>query len=163
LVGTNLGQLGWTYTALNQFARGLYIREKLVAMRENNTGGYKLFQVFGATLATITRDWLKSQNLGRIVMNGTVQRFWPMMLLEYRKNASAFADSIPPQSVLTPLFKDNFRYWLFAYPVIVLPLRLAAVWVLGVRILNWLDKVTGLRTITLGVPNDRADRSSEHS
>jgi abequosyltransferase len=160
LVETNLGQLGWTYTALNHFARGLYIREKLVAMRENNTGGYTLFQVFGPTLATITRDWLSSENLGRIVMNGAVQRFWPLMLLEYRKNASAFADSIPPQSVLTPLFKDNLRYWLFAYPVIILPRSLAAVWVLGVRILNWLDKVTGFPTVAWGVPNDR-DRSSE--
>ena len=43
LVGTSLAQLGWTYTALNRFTRGLYIREELVAMRENNTGGYKLF------------------------------------------------------------------------------------------------------------------------
>src|SRR5580692_8254324 len=33
LIGTNLAQLGWTYTALNRFARGLYIREKLIAMR----------------------------------------------------------------------------------------------------------------------------------
>ena len=162
LVGTSLGQLGWTYTALNQFTRGLYIREKLVAMRENNTGGYKLFQVFGSTLATITKNWLKSENLGRIVMNGAVQRFWPLMLLEYRKNASAFADRIPPQSVLTPLFKDNVRYWLFAYPVIVLPQSLAAVWVLGVRILNWLDKAAGFPTLAWGVPDDRADATSEN-
>src|SRR6202035_2587928 len=87
LAGTGLMQLGWTYTALNRFAHGLYIREKLVAMRENNTGGYKLFQVFGPTLATITKDWLESANLGRIVMNGTLQRFWPSMLLQYKKRS----------------------------------------------------------------------------
>src|ERR1700692_27302 len=66
LVGTGLAQLGWAYTALNRFTRGLYIREKLFAMRVNNTGGYKLFQVFGPTLATITNTWLNSANLGRI-------------------------------------------------------------------------------------------------
>ncbi len=163
LVGTSLGQLGWTYTALNQFGRGLYIREKLVAMRENNTGGYKLFQVFGPTLATITRDWLKSENLGRIVMNGALQRFWPLMLLEYRKNASAFADKTAPQTVLTPLFKDNPRYWLFAYPVIVLPASLAAAWVFGVRILNRLDRAAGFPTLGWGVPKDRIPRSGEPS
>ena len=88
LIGTGLAQLGWTYTALNRFTRGLYIRKNLIAMRVNNTGGYKVFQVFGPTLATITRNWLSSANLGRIVMNGTVQRFWPMMLLNYKKSAS---------------------------------------------------------------------------
>jgi abequosyltransferase len=160
LVGTGLVQLGWTYTALDRFARGLYIREKLIAVRENNTGGYKLFQVFGSTLATITKNWLRSANLGRIVMNGTVQRFWPMMLLEYKKNASAFADEAEPQIVLTPLFKDNIRYWVFAYPVIVLPSLLAAVWVFVTRVLNRLDKAAGFPMLYWRVSGKGADRSS---
>jgi glycosyltransferase involved in cell wall biosynthesis len=159
LVGTSLVQLGWTYTALNRFARGLYIREKLIGMRENNTGGYELFQVFGSTLATITKNWMRSPNLGRIVMNGTVQRFWPLMLLEYRKNTSAFADDTEPQVVLTPLFKDNIRYWVFAYPVIVLPSLLAAAWVFIVRIVNRLDKAAGSPMLYWGVPGNGADRS----
>ena len=40
-------QLGWTYTELNRFSRGLYIRETLIGVQTSNTGGYKLFQVFG--------------------------------------------------------------------------------------------------------------------
>jgi abequosyltransferase len=163
LIGTGLVQLGWTYTALNGFARGLYIREKLIGMRENNTGGYKLFQVFGPTLAMITKNWLRSPNLSRIVMNGTVQRFWPLMLLEYKKNASAFADETEPQAVLTPLFKDNVRYWVFAYPVMVLPALLAAVWVFLVRILNRLEKAAGFPMLLLARPGNGADRSSENS
>lgn len=143
LVGTGLVQLGWAYTALNRFTRGLYIREKLVAVRENNTGGYKLFQVFGPTLATITKNWLSSASLRQIIMNGTVQRFWPLMLLRYRKIAKSFADEAAPQVILTPVFKDNVRYWVFAYPVIVLPSLLAAVWVFACRILNRMDKAAG--------------------
>jgi glycosyltransferase involved in cell wall biosynthesis len=160
LIGTGLMQLGWAYTALNRFARGLYIREKLIAVRTNSTGGYKLFQVFGPTLATITRDWLGSVDLGRIVLNGTVQRFWPAMLLEYKKNAITFADEAEPQLILTPLFKGNIRYWLFAYPVIVLPPWLAAGWVLAIRILNQLDKAAGFPMLDWRVPGDGDDRSS---
>jgi abequosyltransferase len=161
LVGTGLAQLAWTYTALNRFARGLYIREKLVAMRNNNTGGYKLFDVFGPTLATITREWLKSPNLGRIVMNGTVQRFWPMMLLEYKRKASAFSDKTKPQEVLNPLFKNNFRYWLFAYPVATLPTILAAVWVLFVRSINLLDRAAGFPMLYWRVPGIGSDRLTD--
>jgi glycosyltransferase involved in cell wall biosynthesis len=158
LVGTGLAQLAWTYTALNRFTRGLYLREKLIAMRVNNTGGYRLFQVFGTTLGKITKDWLNSGNLGRIIMNGTVQRFWPMMLLEYRKKASAFTDQTSAQTVLTPIFETNFRYWLLAYPVIVLPSSLAALWVLVVRVLNRLDKAAGFPMLYWRLPGSDAER-----
>lgn len=143
LVGTNLVQLGWTYTALNGFVRGLYIREKLIAVRENNTGGYKLFQVFGPTLERITKNWVRSASVRGIVMNGTVQRFWPLMLLRYKKCAKDFAQEAEPQAVLTPVFGDNVRYWAFAYPVIVLPSSLATAWVFACRVLNRMDKAAG--------------------
>ena len=154
LIGTGLIQLGWTYTALNRFNRGLYIREKLIAVRLNNTGGYKLFQVFGATLTTITRNWLESPALGQIVINGTVQRFWPSMLFECKKSATPFTDTTKPQTVLTSLFKDTFRYWLFAYPIVVLPYRLAAGWLFIMRVINRLDKAAGYPTLEWGVARD---------
>lgn len=143
LVGTNFGQLAWTYTALNGFVRGLYIREKLIAVRADNTGGYKLFQVFGPGLANITNQWVKSAKVRRVIMNGTIQRFWPVMLLRYKKVAKDFTQEAKPENVLNPLFGDNFRYWLFAYPIIVLPYPLAALWTLAVRVVNRLDKAAG--------------------
>jgi len=161
LIGTSLVQLGWTYTALNRFKRGLYIREKLIAVRLNNTGGYKLFQVFGPILAGITGTWLKSKNLGRIVMNGTVQRFWPPMLLQYKKSARLFADETKPQTVLSPLFKNNPRYWIFAFPVVVLPYFAAAGWVLVGRIINRLDKAAGYPTLAWGVDRDGIEPSAD--
>jgi len=142
LIGTGLVQLGWAYTALNGFTRGLYIREKLIAARQNNSGGYQYSQDFGPTLATVTNAWL-SPSLARIVINGTVQRFWPLILLKYRKRAHEFAEEPDPQDVLTPVFGDNIRYWVFAYPVIVLPSLLAAIWVFVGRILNRVDKAAG--------------------
>lgn len=143
LVGTNFGQLAWTYTALNGFVRGLYIREKLIAVRADNTGGYKLFQVFGPGLVNITKDWVKSASIARVILNGTVQRFWPVMLFRYKKVAKDFAQEAKPQSVLTPIFRNNFRYWIFPYPVMVLPYPLAAIWTFAIRIVNRLDKAAG--------------------
>lgn len=147
LIGTGLVQLGWAYTALNGFTRGLYIREKLIAARQNNSGGYQYSQVFGPTLAMVTNSWL-SPSLARIVMNGTVQRFWPLILLKYKKRAQEFAEEPDPQDILTPVFGDNIRYWVFAYPVIVLPSLLAAVWVFIGRIFNRVDKAAGFPMLT---------------
>ena len=120
-------------------------------MRKNNTGGYKLFQVFGATLTSISNTWLESGDLRQIVINGALQRFWPMMLLEYKRIGQAFYDKAAPQDALTPLFKHNPRYWIFAYPVIRLPFSLAKVWVLGVRLSNALDKALGYPLLQWGV------------
>lgn len=155
LVGSGLIQLSWTYAALNRFSRGLYVREKLIAVRLNNTGGYNLFQVFGSTLAKITKSWLQSATLGQIVINGTVQRFWPVMLLSYKNNAKVFLDRAKPQAVLTPLFGDHFRYWVFAYPVIILPRVFAETWVLLTRAVNALDKAAGYPMLRWGVSDKK--------
>ena len=99
LVGTYLIQLGWTYAALNGFVRGLYIQEELIAVRDNNLGGYKLLQVFGPTLVTITKSWLKSPSLGRIITNGTLQRFGRIGCSDTRNGAIASSVRSPRMSL----------------------------------------------------------------
>jgi glycosyltransferase involved in cell wall biosynthesis len=160
LIGSSLIQLSWTYTALNRFTRGLCIHEKLIGVRLNNTGGYKLFQVFGSTLSMITKKWLESESLGQIVINGAVQRFWPSMLFKYKKCASSFTDTAKPQDVLTPLFRHNLRYWLFAYPIAVLPYHLSAGWLFITRVFNRLDKAAGYPALGWGVPVREARKPS---
>jgi abequosyltransferase len=151
LIGTGLVQLGWTYTALSQYARGLYICEKLIAGRINNSGGFSLSQVLGHNLVAITRNWLQPDMLGQIVINGTLQRYWPSMLFECRNySAGYFTDQKEPQTVLTPLFGDNPRYWIFAYPVAVLPYHLSAAWLFLTRVINRLDRAAGYPTLSWG-------------
>jgi hypothetical protein len=65
------------------------------------------------------------------------------MLLRYKKSANLFSSEAEPQQILTPLFKDNIRYWIFVYPVMVLPSPLAAGWVFACRILSRIDKAAG--------------------
>jgi len=150
LVGSNLAQLGWTYAALNGFKRGLHIRDRLVGARVDNTGGYKLLQVFGPTLKSVTCTWLDSPHLRQIVFNGTLQRFWPGMLLQYKKSTDAFEREEKPHKVLASAFKNNFRYWTFVYPIIVLPSRLATGWLLLVRGINRIDRALGFILLRLG-------------
>jgi abequosyltransferase len=151
LIGTSLVQLGWTFTALSRFSRGLYVHEKLIAARLNNSGGYKVSQVFGSNLVAITKRWLQSEVLAQIVINGAVQKFWPSMLFKYKTCANAFTDQRKPQEVLTPLFGDNVRYWMFAYPVAVLPYHLSAVWQFLARVINRLDRAAGYPILVWGV------------
>lgn len=143
LLGTNLVQLSWTYTALNGFRRGLYIQDKLVGARVDNTGGYRPTEVFGSTLKRITEQSLHSPRLRKLILNGTVQRFWPGMLLNYRKTSQVFEKDASPAKSLTAVFKDNPRYWFFVYPILALPNVPGTCWFFMIRVLNRIDKALG--------------------
>jgi abequosyltransferase len=143
MVGSNLVQLTWTYTALNGFERGLYIHTKLVGARVNNTGGYKLSDVFGSRLKKVTDEFVSSERLRRLIFNGTLQRFWPGMLLDFGKSGEAFESDTSPATILAGAFKGNPRYWFFVYPILVLPHTLGICWFFLVRIVNWIDRAFG--------------------
>ncbi len=143
LVGTNLVQLGWTYAALNGYKRGLYIHEQLVGMRTNNTGGYMLSQVFGANLKNITEDRLQDPTIARSIINRTLMRFLPAALLNLRRSPARFEKERAPETILTPLFGGNFRYWFFVFPILRMPYVLASGWLVLIRIYNKLDKILG--------------------
>ena len=143
LVGTNLVQLGWMYAALNRFQCGLYIHEKLVGGRSNNTGGYKLFQVFGPALKAITLHRLKDKALQRVIINGTLMRFWPVMLLGYKLSSQRFEIDAKPSEVLTLAFRKNIRFWIFVYPIFVTPFLFGRMWLLTTRFFCKLDEACG--------------------
>jgi len=144
LINTNLIQLGWTFTALRGHRKSLFIQEKLVAYRVGNTGGYGVCRVFGTTLVQVTQDWLGIPRLNRLILNATVQRFFPGILLAMNRGTHGSFYQEDPHRLLSSLFGNNIRYWFFDYPLIVLPFRLAWCWLQLLRIINRIDRACGL-------------------
>lgn len=142
LLGTNLVQLGPFYTALNHHRRSLLIRDPLIAATGNTSVGYALYRVFGPTLARITNEWIEKKSVQRAIINGTILRFFPVWILKDRisRVSSSVEDA---HQVLCPCFTNNFRYWVFLYPIYALPFPLTRVWLLMVRVLNKVDKALG--------------------
>jgi abequosyltransferase len=147
LVNSNLIQLGWTFTALRAHRRSLYIRDPLVLYRVANTGGYGVCRVFGETLAQITEEWLSIPKLNQVIVNASLQRFLPYCLLIANRNSKGDFHEEDAHAVLSRVFHNNFRYWFFDYPLIVLPARLAWVWMQVVRVINLVDRACGLPLI----------------
>jgi abequosyltransferase len=142
LIGTSLGHLSWTYTALRHFRKGAYIFDPLVAAGADDRGGYALYTVFGTNLKRITETWLVEPELVRIVLNGTVQTFFPTFVLQSKLKAGKFTGE-KPDALLHSLFSNNYRYYFFIYPLLKLPGRLGRLWLLLCRIVNRLDKEMG--------------------
>jgi len=150
LQNTNLLQLGWTCAALNQFRRGLIVMDKLIGARVDNTGGYKLLEVFGPSLQSVTKDRINDGQLRAIISNGAIQRFWPGMLMSYKLSAESFSQEAAPHVVLGSVFHCNWRYWLFTAPIARLPLRLGQLWFFAVRLINRLDRALGYPLLRVG-------------
>jgi glycosyltransferase involved in cell wall biosynthesis len=142
LLGTEVVQLGPRYTALNYHRRSLLICDPLIAATGNTHVEYALYRTFGPTLTRITREWVENKSIQRVIINATIQTFFPYFLLLSRiSETSDIAED--PHQVLRSCLGNNFRYWIFDYPVYALPLPLARIWLLVVRVINKLDRMIG--------------------
>lgn len=148
LAGSYLIQLGWIYAAVDHHRRSLVINDPVVAALTGNTGGYRLFQVFGPNLKRITVDRIRSEHVRRAVLNGALQHFFPPFILAQRSAKGSFA-SEDPHLVLASTFGDNFRYWFFNYPIEWMPRILARCWLVLVRAVNRVDRMLGFPLLGL--------------
>lgn len=142
LVGTHLSPLGWVYAVVDHHRRSLVIRDPLVATLAGNTGGYRLFEVFGPNLKRVTEERIRSSRVRRAVLNGALQRFFPVFLVTHKSAGAGFVSENPHQ-ILAPVFGGNFRYWFFDYPITWMPPVLAKCWLLMVRAINRVDTLLG--------------------
>ncbi len=138
LAGSKLAQLAPFYTALNHQRRSLLIRDPLIAATGNGRVGYALYNVFGPTLKKITGEWVQDKKVQRAILNETLKRFLPFFLYSSRISKVSTVPEDPHQ-VLRYCYGDNFRYWLFDFPIYVLPVPLARVWLFAVKVVNRID------------------------
>jgi abequosyltransferase len=144
LVNSNLIQLGWTFTALRTHRKSLYFERPGVSYRTANTGGYGVCRVFGATLVQVTEEWLRIPKLKHLILNATLQRFLPYCLMAANHDSHSSFLEEDAHALLSRVFRNNFRYWFFDYPVIILPSGLALLWMQIVRAVNRIDRAFGL-------------------
>ncbi len=132
-VGTNLVQLNWVFSALFAARENAVIEEFLVAYKMSNTGGYKLCQVFGEHMNAIF-DAFVGRGYDRkpfeLINRKLVQSFFPNLILITRRQAGGFSfEAEDYYSALSKVFSGYAGFWLATVPAIVLPLRLAKIWV----------------------------------
>lgn len=135
LFDSSLGQLGPFFTVLNAHRRSLVIRDPLVTATANRSVGYGIYEVFGTNLTKIASEWIEDEDARKAIIGGTIQRFLPHWILLSRKSAASSV-SEDPHEILRRCFGKYSRYWIFNYPIYALPLPLAKLWLMFVRIFN---------------------------
>lgn len=119
--GSRLPQLGWLLPLLQDGKNFVVIEDVVVAAKGSNSGGYSLVEVFGYNLKNITENIFKdSPELSKTIQNGTIVNFFPGFIIKARKGMNRFADK-NMEAGLREVFGDNWRYYLFIYPLFRLP------------------------------------------
>lgn len=129
-MGTNLVQLGWIVEALLNGRKFVYVNDLTIAVKMNNTGGYRLFDTFARAFDDILESY-KSLNkrytyLKNITRFHLMLSFFPTFIIASRKDHSKSFIRENPETILKQLYKDSAWYYLFVAPVLKLPLKWAA-------------------------------------
>ncbi|MGA7521619.1 MAG: glycosyltransferase family 2 protein [Acidobacteriaceae bacterium] len=139
---SGLIQLAWTLTLLESEAACLLLQDKLVANRTENTGGYGTYKVFASNMNCLVRQVLGDDSpLGRAFLNRNLQSFLPWATVEDRSGRSVRNLPEDHDAILPEIYGGNFRYWVFLWPILKLPLSLARVWLFAVRVTNRVDQL----------------------
>jgi abequosyltransferase len=129
-VGTNLTQLSWTLPMLRQHRQSLVLWQRFVSGRAMNSGGYNVADVFGARFLEVVRRLLPDRpRLAAIFSNLALRVWFPATMVEIRQRArdgrSMELDTHGTDVTLKKLFGGNWRFWVFTWPALRLPLRYA--------------------------------------
>jgi hypothetical protein len=141
--GTNLMQIGWVCPLLTTNSKNLIIWDRLIAARGANTTGWGICKVFGVNFkASAEVALVNRKDIARALQAATLKRWFPDMIMEVREGTGSKLETEDMRAMLEPIYKTNWRYWAFVFPLIVFPLRAAKVWfslVLFVRRLGMLS------------------------
>ena len=123
---TNLIQVGWLFPVIHRRCRVLYIFERLVFYRHFNSGGWGICEVFGLRLHAIARRYFAAEpSLAESLMNGVLRYWLPDVIVEMRRGKQQSMNAEDFAQTLKPLFKTNWRYWVFVHLVAVPPMAFA--------------------------------------
>jgi len=138
---TNLIQLGWVFTALKNFQRGLFIQRGLYGVCEENPRRlFDIAKVFGVNWHKACSLFLDpGSEVQNAVLNDQLYSWFPTHWYGLSKSAR-LTQTAPPHTLMRPLYGDRPLYWLCVYPLLTLPRLLAGGWLAVLRGIRNVDR-----------------------
>ena len=138
---TNLLQLSWVFTALNNFQRGLFVERGLYAVcAATPNRPFDVARIFGVNwhkLAILFLD--RESEVQEAVLNDQVYSWFPTHWYGLSK-AARRTQTAPPHTLMRPLYGARPLYWLCVYPLLTLPRLFAGAWLAVLRGIRKVDR-----------------------
>jgi glycosyltransferase involved in cell wall biosynthesis len=144
-IGTNLMLLGWVCPILAESKKNLIVWERLVAGRGDNSGGWSAGQVFGINLQRVANTAFGNRrDMAAELTNRTLRSWFPETIMGTRRGTGKPLLKENLREVMEPAYSTNWRYWIYVYPLIVLPLGMARAWYSIIKLTNRLSRSVSL-------------------
>lgn len=123
---SNLMQVGWLFPLIHRRMSVLYVWERLVGYRSYNSGGWGVCEVFGVRLSRIAQQYFAAEPVLAQRMMNSVLRYWLCdAIFGMRRGLHAEMNQENFAADIRHIFHDNWRYWVFVYPMAELPVAVA--------------------------------------
>jgi glycosyltransferase involved in cell wall biosynthesis len=126
-LGSSLPQVPLIVHSIINAKSNLLITDAIVRAQVDNSGGYNLLKVFGVNFNNILLDiGLKypETRVHQIITNKMLSYFLPFWIVKLKKDAN-FDKSKKSNILFMPLYKSNFRFWIYCYPLEFMPYKIA--------------------------------------
>jgi abequosyltransferase len=144
--GTQLLQLGWTFTALGRMRRGLVFERGLYAVCELNPKRmFDLARVFGVNWAAAADRYLKpGSELHEAVLRDQLYSWFVTNWYGMRRNPyhTILRDPVGQMRLIYGRFP---LFWLCVYPILAWPMLLAGAWLAVWRAIRRVDRAVNRR------------------
>ncbi|MFA6087887.1 glycosyltransferase family 2 protein [Mucilaginibacter sp.] len=115
---SNLGHLSWILPSVFKGKQNAIISDKVIACKENNTGGYNLLKVFGQNFNNvmdmlITRR-LIDKKVKRIINQHLLNSFFPMFI--YKPNGKFETEN--SFKIMIPIYWSYYTFWRSIFPAL---------------------------------------------
>ena len=122
---TNLIQLSWMISVLTNSPYNIVVEEYMLGVGSvENTGGYKLYKVFGENFNMVMnafrRKGFKQQYID-IINKKLIAFFFPSFLVQNGKVKKENFVNERPNHILYTQFKHYLLFWIIICPIIILP------------------------------------------
>lgn len=118
-----------TYAILNDNNKFLYIKNKLVVSKSDNSGSYKLFKVWGENHSNVINEVIHNQRIRQIIKKYYIIKFFPTYIIRYRHGFSKltnegreFDKEDRVEEILLKNFQGSHYYLFFIYALLKLPM-----------------------------------------
>jgi abequosyltransferase len=126
---TRLVQLMWIFSALFNSQQNIIIETPTFNATQNNSGGFKICQVFGVNQNKIFQYFIKKQKIARkyfvLINQELLLSYLPYWLVSQRGLPKAGFIKENSFASLFPVFWGYLNFWKYTVPVIFLPRALA--------------------------------------
>ncbi len=126
-VGSYLNQISFYLQAALGAKTNLILMDTVFSQLNNNTGGYKLFEVFGSNQQKIFHFYrkfgLEDSTIHKINQD-LLKSFFPSFILLAGSSKKSSFQAEPAFTILFKNFKKFPEFWLFCMPILLIPTNL---------------------------------------